>query len=105
MRFENDGMVLWYGTPDAPAPLDTVSAGAGDHQAIVAITVAAQPASASNSVTIRFSVNGGPPQLVTAAFMQHNVLQKAQYFVATLPTLRVADKVDYIPVCQCPGRQ
>ena len=105
MRFENDGMVLWYGTPDAPAPLDTVSAAAGGHQAIVTITIAVQPASASNSVTIRFSVNGGPPQTVTAAFLQHNIVQKAQYFVATFPTLQVADRIDYIAVCKCPGRQ
>jgi hypothetical protein len=54
---------------------------------------------------VRFSVNEGPPQTVAAVFLQHNVLQKAQYFVATLPALQVADKVDYIAVCQCPGRQ
>src|SRR5690349_5861818 len=105
MRFENDGMVLWYGTPDAPAPLGTVSAAAGSHQAIVDLTVAVQPVSASNSVIVRFSVNDGPLQTVSATFSQHNVVQKAQYFVATFPTLQVAAKVDYIAICQCPGRQ
>jgi hypothetical protein len=102
MRFENDGMVLWYGTLDAPAPTDTVSAEDSSHQAIVGITVAVQPASASNSVIVRFSVNEGPPQTVTAAFLQHSVFQKAQYFAATFPTLQVADKIDYIAVCKCP---
>jgi len=24
MRFEHDGIALWYGTPDAPAPANTV---------------------------------------------------------------------------------
>src|SRR4051794_18681064 len=105
MRFENDGMALWYGTPDAPAPLDTVSAATGSNQANVDLTIAVQPASASNSVFVRFSINGGPPQTITAAFVQHDVFQKAQYFTVTFPTLQVADKVDYIAVCQCPGRQ
>jgi GH25 family lysozyme M1 (1,4-beta-N-acetylmuramidase) len=105
MRFENDGMVLWYGTPDAPAPLGTVSAAAGGHQAIVDLTVAVQPASASNSVIVHFRVNEGPLQTVPGAFSQHNVVQKAQYFVATFPTLQLTDKVDYVAICQCPGRQ
>src|SRR6516164_1285225 len=104
MRFENDGMVLWYGTPDASAPLDSVRLAAGSHQAI-AVTIAVQPASASNSVVVRFTVNGGTPQTVTAAFLQHNVHERAQYFVATFPELHVNDKVDYIPICRCPGRQ
>src|SRR4051794_40926450 len=105
MRFENDGMALWYGTPDAPAPLDTVSAATGSNQANVDLTVAVQPASASNSVFVRFSINGGSPQTITAAFLQHDVFQKAQYFAVTFPVLQVTDKVDYIAVCQCPGRQ
>src|SRR4051794_3713213 len=105
MRFENDGMALWYGTPDAPAPLDTVSAATGSNQANVDLTVAVQPASASNSVFVRFSINGGSPQTITAAFLQHDVFQKAQYFAVTFPVLQVTDKVDYIAICQCPGRQ
>src|SRR4051794_6115632 len=105
MRFENDGMALWYGTPDAPAPLDTVSAATGSNQANVDLTVAVQPASASNSVFVRFRINGGPPQTIAAGFLQHDVFQKAQYFSVAFPTLQVADKVDYIAICQCPGRQ
>src|SRR6266700_6932688 len=105
MRFEHDGMVLWYGTPDAPAPSDTVTVSRGSDQASVTVKVGVQPPSASNLVTVHYNVNGGPPQTVVAGFLQHDVDQKAQYFAVRLPALLVGDKVDYIAICRCPGRQ
>src|SRR5215471_11535496 len=105
MRFEHDGIALWYGTPDAPAPGDTVPVADGTHEASVTITVGVQPPSASNSVSVSYSVNNGLPHTVAAGFLQHDVHQKAQYFAARLPVLQAGDKVDYTVLCRCPGRQ
>ena len=105
MRYENDGMVLWYGTPDAPAPADAISVADETNRAIVTITSAVQPPGGSNSVYVRYSINHGPPQITAAAFLRHDVYQKAQYFEARLPPLQPGDTVDYTVVCRCPGRQ
>ncbi len=103
MRFENDGMVLWYGTLDAPAPDGAIRSDAGALQAVT-ITVAVQPPSASNSVTVRYRVNGGAVQTVVGGFLHHDVAKKAQYFSAQL-RLQAGDQVDYTAVGRCPGRQ
>src|SRR6266436_8096873 len=105
MRFEHDGMALWYGTPDAPAPHESIPATVPSGQAIVTITVGVRPPSASNSATVRYRVNDGPEQTVTAGFLRHDVQQKAQYFAARLPALQAGDKVDYIAICRSPGGQ
>jgi hypothetical protein len=105
MRFEHDGIVLWYGTPDAPAPTDAMPVAGGSNQALVTITVGVQPPSASNVVQVGYRVNGGPTMTVTAGFLRHDILQKAQYFAARLPALGVGDTVTYSVLCRCAGRQ
>src|SRR5262245_28969044 len=105
MRFEHDGMVLWYGTPDAPAPTDAVAVAGGSDQALVTITVGVLPPSASNVVQVGYGVNDGPMMTVTAGFLRHDVFQKAQYFAARLPALHLGDTVDFIAMCRCAGRQ
>ena len=54
MRFDNQGMSLWFGTPDAPGPGDTVSAGAE-----ISITIAVHPGDRSNKVELLYRVNRG----------------------------------------------
>jgi hypothetical protein len=104
MRFDNDGITLWYGTPDTPAPPDRVGVPPGN-PANVSITVGVQPPSASNAVVIRFSVNGGATQEVKASLLHHDVAQKSQYFLARFPALEAGDQVAYTPICRCPGKQ
>jgi hypothetical protein len=69
------------------------------------ITAGVQPPSASNSVAVRYRINGGPPQTVAAGFQRHDIVRKAQYFSAKLCGLKAGDWVDYLPICRCPGRQ
>lgn len=99
-RVEHDGMSLWYGTADAPAPLGNVSAAEE-----VVISVGVTPVDASNSVKVRYRVNQGPIQTVTAKWMRNDIARKAQYFKASLPNLRVGDTVEYAVLCRCAGRQ
>src|SRR5215469_5025851 len=105
MRIENEGMAFWYATTDAPAPVGNILLREGQREAIVTITVGVQPASASNSVIVRFSVNGGPPQALASSFSHQDVKQRAQYFSVRFPPLRVGDRVDYTPVFRYPGGQ
>ena len=100
MRFDHDGMSLWYGTSDAPAPGETVHAGAA-----ITIDVGVQPTDASNRVDVLYRVNDGAVQTVPAKWIRNNVSTNAQYHRVYLPPYRPGDKVDYIAVCHCAGRR
>ena len=82
MRFEHQGLSLWYGTADAPAPAVALRAGAD-----AVVTVAVLPASASNQVEVAFRVNGGRIDAVPAKWLRNDPETGAQYFSATLPPL------------------
>jgi hypothetical protein len=105
MRFENDSMVLWYATPDAPAPSGDVPVAPGSQQALVTINAKVQPPSASNTVQVIYRINEGPFATAIAALQDHDLLQKAQSFSVRLPALHLGDRVDYYIVARCPGRQ
>jgi hypothetical protein len=100
MRFEHEGRSLWYGTPDAPAPEESVQAGAE-----IAITIGVSPVDASNKVELLYRINQDPTAIVAAKWLQNDPSGRAQYFRARLPALRAGDIVEYIPVCHCAGRQ
>src|SRR5262245_41994454 len=93
-------MSLWYGTSDAPAPGETVPAGAE-----VTITVAVLPADASNRIELRCRTNQGPAETVAARWLRNDVAGKTQYFRAQFPAFRAGDSVEYIAICRCAGRQ
>jgi hypothetical protein len=99
VRFELGGRSLWYGTPDAPAPLGIVTAGAGHEAAGVTVTVGVQPLNASYRVEVHYRVNGGAPVKVPAVLFRTDVRASAQYFSARLPNLHVGDKVEYGALC------
>jgi hypothetical protein len=105
MRFSEQGISLWYGTGDAPAPVGEVEAASGSEEALVSITAAVQPPSASNSVEVTYRVNGGSPATVSAALLSHDLHQQAQYFQIKLPPFHVGDTVDYLVVAHAPGHQ
>jgi len=98
MRFEHQGMSLWYGTPDAPAPGETIPSGAAT------ITIGVQPADASNKVEVRYRVNNGPEQSVPAQWLRSDPAKKSQYFQARFGPLQVGDTVEYLAICACAGR-
>src|SRR3989442_549156 len=100
MRFEQNGMSLWYGTPDAPAPDDAVQSGAG-----ITITIGVQPVDASNKVEVHYRINQGPVCTLSAEFLRTDVLARAQYFKARFPKFQPSDTVEYLVGCRCAGRQ
>src|SRR4051794_16838125 len=100
MRFSHQQLSLWYGTADAPAPLDnTVQPRRG-----VSVTVAVQPASPCNTVSVRYRVDEGLFQSVRAARLQTDSLQCIDYFRATFPKFWTGERVSYVPILMCAGR-
>ncbi len=100
MRFEHEGMALWYGTPDTPAPEGAVRVGTD-----ITVTIAVKPADASNKVELLYRRDQGTVETVTAKWLQHDLSHNAQYFKAHFPVFRVGDTVEYTAVCSCAGRQ
>jgi hypothetical protein len=99
VRFTNQQLTLWYGTADAPAPLEGES-----ERRRVSVTVAVQPPNPSNAVTVRYSVDRGLVQTVRAARMRTDYGQRIEYHRATFPDFRTGDRVDYLPILTCSGR-
>ncbi len=100
MRFEHEGMALWYGMPDTPAPEGVVQAGSD-----IAVTIAVKPADASNRVELIYRRDQGTVETVPAKWLRHDLSNNAQYFKARFPAFRVGDTIEYIAVCYCAGRQ
>src|SRR5260370_4535271 len=100
MRFEHEGIFLWYGTPEAPAPQESVQAGTG-----ITITVGVQPMNAGNKVEVLYRINQGPTEQVTAKWLRNDTYKKSQYCRESLTALRVGDTVEYTAICRRAGRQ
>src|SRR6266851_87183 len=100
MQLTHDGLTLWYGTPDAPAPL-----GSEQDRSGVSVTVGASPPNPSNVVDVRYRVDGGPVQTVHALRARTDFSRRADYFHATLPDFWSGDTVAYLPVLSCDGRR
>src|SRR6266851_1398297 len=92
-------MSLWYGTPDARAPNETVQAG---KPVAITIGVSYDP---GNRVEVHYSVNQEKTEVVPANWLRNDTTKRAQYFQARLPAFRAGDKVEYTPICRCAGRQ
>ena len=80
MQFEYQDKSLWYGTPDAPAPEESVQAGAE-----IAVTIGVSPVDASNNVALLYRIDHGPTEIVPAKWVQNDPSGKAQYFRAVFP--------------------
>src|SRR3982074_1360866 len=100
MRFEHDGISLWYGTPDAPAPAGTAESTNG-----LTVAIGVHPADASNKVELLYRVTHGLERVLDAAGMRTESGGGGQYFRAQLPDLRPGDLVEYAAICRCAGRQ
>ncbi|HEX6277913.1 MAG TPA: DUF3237 domain-containing protein [Polyangiaceae bacterium] len=95
-----DGLTLWYGTPDAPAPGREVPNGQP-----VSIVVGVRPFNPANTVDVRYRLDGGPVKTLHASPLRVDERKDAQYFRANFPALGGAKHVDYCPVAHCGGRQ
>ena len=101
MKLSNDGLSLWCGTPDAPAPFDDeVVPRQG-----VSVVVAVQPANPTNRVFVRFRVDGGAVQTSPGREIRTDYGRNVQYFAVEFPSFYTGQLVEYSPVFMCGGRQ
>src|SRR6266478_6051068 len=100
VKLAHDGLELWYGTPDAPAPDGTTEQRQG-----VSVTVGVRPANPSNAVSVRYRVDGRGVETVSAPLVANDFQKRTQYFQATFPTFWSGETVEYVPVVSCEGRR
>lgn len=101
MKLTHDGLSLWYGTPDAPAPFNQEVV-ARDQASLV---VGVSPSNPTNSVAVQYRVDGGLLHTVPGAEVHVERERNTQYFVVRFPTFPSGDCVEYWPVFRCGGRQ
>jgi hypothetical protein len=100
VKFTHDGLSLWYGTPDAPAPLDAIVGRDG-----ASVVVGAHPARPTNSVQVRYRVDRGVVRSAPGRELRLDRAREAQYFIVELPPFPTGEVVEYLPVLGCAGRQ
>ena len=102
MKYDHDGMTIWSGTPDAPAPGEVVPVGKP-----VSITIGVRPQNASHEVKVLYRVNNSPdkPKALEAAWIRSDASGKGQYYRAEFPSFQPGDRVEYTPVCRCVDKQ
>lgn len=101
MHLTNDGLSLWYATPDAPAPGDNgVVPRAG-----AALVIGVRPASPMNGVEVRYRVDGGRVQSLPGREIRTDFERQVQYFAVAFPPFTAGELVEYSPMLSCVGRQ
>ena len=100
VHFAHDKLELWYGTPDAPAPNGTTEQRQG-----VSITVGVRPMNPSNTVRVRYRVDGRAVETISAPLVTTDYAKRTQYFRAMFPTFWSGEVVEYLPVVSCEGRR
>ncbi len=100
MKFTHEGLSLWCGAEDAPAPKDVEGLRRG-----ISVTIGVCPLSSSNTVVIRYRINGGIVQTIPAILFRTDHTRARQYFRATFPDFKGGEQVDYLPILFCGGRQ
>lgn len=98
--FANDGLELWYATPDAPAPQ-----GSTEDRERVSVTVRVRPSSPANAVRIHYRVDGGAAQHISAMAVANDYERQEQSFRADFPTFWTGQMVEYLPMLTCAGRR
>lgn len=101
MRFSHQLLTLWYGTSDAPAPID----GAVTPRHRASALVAVQPPHPENVVTVHYRVDAGRLQSVRAVRVGSPPPGRVEYHRVTFPDFWNGERVDYLPVLHCAGRQ
>ncbi len=100
MRFTNEGLTLWYGTDDAPAPVDSST----QPRQGVSVTVGIQPPSPSNVLTLRYRVDQGLVKSARGFRVRTDFDRGFEYHRVTLPEFLAGERVSYVAVVSCAGR-
>lgn len=101
MEFCHDGLKLWYGTDDAPAPEGVVACPQN-----ISITVGVYPLHPANKVTVYYrSDKNKLVQTISGVLQRSNYIASTQHFAAHFPTLFTTQKVEYLVTLSCAGRQ
>lgn len=108
MELNHDGLSLWYGTADAPAPAERDCARAralARPPLAPKLTIGVRPPSTANVVSVRYREAGGMAKSIPAIEVRTDYVTQAQYFLATFPLLPAGTLVEYAPVLSCAGRR
>lgn len=99
MQFVNQGLSLWYATPDAPAPEGAMPAGVEQ-----LVTIGLSPPDGSNRVQVHYRINAGPVNTIPTRWFRNDHARDAQYFTARLPAFEAGDNVEFWATAACAGR-
>jgi hypothetical protein len=101
VNISHEGLSLWYGTPDAPAP--------GDEGVVsrrgASLVVGVHPAHPANTLTVRYRVDGGLERSVVGRHLRTDHDKQVQYFGVSFPEFFGGKVVEYLPVLVSAGRQ
>lgn len=100
MRYTHEGLTLWYGTDDTPAPEGIVNS--PDDLSVIA---GVSPANPSNTVSLLYRVGRGLEHTVRASLLRTEHGAGQQYFKASFPRLPPGSQVEYTVICENSGRQ
>jgi hypothetical protein len=101
LKLTNDGLSLWYCTPDAPTPFDDEVVPREGASLVIAV----QPANPTNTLSVRFRVDGGLVQTASGREIRTDYDRNVQYFAVSFPAFVTGELVEYAPVLTCGGRQ
>ena len=93
MRYDEHGIALWYGTPDAPAYEGDVRASSSGRLTGVRMTIALSPIGSRYGVEVRYRINGAGCPALSASHAGSDNRKNIQFFKAALPDFRVGDVV------------
>lgn len=97
VRMEHEGIALWYGTPDAPAPATLQEAASAQ------VVVGVQGAKPGSAVQVRYRMDGGADRTLSALLIRADQTRNTQYFRARFPGLRPGQLIEYEPLLVCAG--
>ncbi|WP_299488456.1 DUF3237 domain-containing protein [Acaryochloris sp. IP29b_bin.137] len=101
MEVSHDGLKLWYGTEDAPAPESFVAA-----RQDISITIGVYPLHPANKVTVYYrSDKNRLVQSISGVLQHSDYAASTQYFSVHFPPLLEPQKVKYLVTLSCAGRQ
>lgn len=100
MRYNHEGLTLWYGTEDTPAPEGVVESGEN-----LSVIAGVSPDNPSNTVSVLYRVEGGFERTVRATLLRNENGAGRQYFRAAFPRLPPGSKVEYTVIGENSGRR
>jgi hypothetical protein len=101
VNLTEEGLSLWYGTPDAPAPAD----GEVVPRRGAWLVVGAHPANPTSGLQVRYRVDGGLVQTAAGRALRVDYERNFAYYAVAFPAFPTGEVVEYVPVLHCGGRQ